>query len=66
MFPEKWRGIEIWPCCKLHDEGCSTTKFFRCLRAKITLIEALFIAGGGMIGCAVKYPSKMTKKLFRP
>jgi len=63
MFPEKWLGVDISPCCKLHDEECSTGKFFRCLRDKIGSFHAAYIAVGGGIGCWIKYTRKMVKRI---
>ena len=64
MFPEKWVGVDISDCCKLHDNTCSTTKFFNCLKGKIGTFHSSYISLGGGFGCWVKYTSKMIKRLF--
>lgn len=63
-FPEKWRGVDISDCCQLHDETCSTAKFFRCLKVKIGRFHASYIAIGGGLGCWTKYPKMMLKKVL--
>lgn len=63
FFPEKIYGINISDCCKLHDEECSTSQFFKCLRKKLDFFTALLITTGGSIGCWVKYTPKMFKRL---
>ena len=55
MFPENWKGVYIGDCCKVHDETCSTVKFFLCLKGKVGLFSALLISIGGALGCMVKY-----------
>lgn len=59
MFPDKWRGVDISDCCKLHDETCSTRKFYLCLVEKLGKIHASYIAFGGSVGCLVRYPLVM-------
>ena len=66
MFPEYVQGIYIGDCCKIHDDTCSTMKFFRCLKSKLSefvfnIEIAFLITVGGTIGCLVKY----TKKTLR-
>ena len=66
MFPEKWvtwnfTVVDISECCKIHDEKCSTTKFFKCLRER-NILGATLITLGGLIGCIAKYPIKMLKR----
>ena len=63
MFPESWRGIDISECCKTHDETLSTSKFYSCLRSKLSIVESLAITAGGAIGCWVKYPRQMWSRL---
>lgn len=62
-FPETWLGKDISDCCKIHDEHCSTNKFYRCLKTKIGY-HAIYITIGGAIGCMVKYPLIMIKRIF--
>ncbi len=66
-FPEKWLSwnkgiISIADCCKLHDSECSTSNFARCLRDK-KIVGAMLITVGGAIGCWVKYPMQMIRRL---
>ena len=63
MFPETWRGVDISECCKLHDEECSTSKFFKCLKEKIGKFHSSYIALGGAVGCWFKYTKKMFKRM---
>jgi len=63
MFFEEWFGTYIGDCCKEHDEECSTSKFFRCLKRKIDWIGTIMITLGGALGCLLKYPKKMIKRL---
>lgn len=69
-FPEVWLGVRITDCCIVHDNTCSTHKFYSCLNQKfkdagirLPWFHAGYITFGGMMGCLVKYPSKMIKKL---
>lgn len=62
VSPWRWRVIEIAPCCKLHDERCSTGKFYRCLRNR-RVVGAWLITVGGAIGCWAKYPKKMINRV---
>ena len=62
-FPEKWREVDISGCCKVHDDTCSTSKFYKCLKSKINRVPAVAIAIGGGLGCWVKYTSKMFKRV---
>ena len=70
MFPEKWvawskygwKVVDISDCCKLHDVACSTSKFAKCLRNKMA-VGAWLITLGGAIGCWVKYPLTMLRRL---
>jgi len=72
-FPErwakwvKWYKWELFPigdlCCKIHDENCSTTKFNKCLREN-KAVGGLLITLGGLIGCMVRYPLLMIKKVL--
>lgn len=54
-FPEKWRGVYIGDCCKGHDSNCKTKPFFDCLKKKVGTFWAVIIAGGGAIGCLLRY-----------
>ena len=63
-FPETWRGVDISGCCKIHDETCSTSRFYKCLRGKIDRVSAFIIAIGGGFGCWVLATKLMFKKLF--
>lgn len=61
-FPEKWRGVDIRECCKLHDDTCSTRKFYLCLKDKIGRFHATYIGFGGSLGCWFKYTKYMLSK----
>lgn len=63
LFPETWRGVDISMCCKLHDNTYSTSKFYNCLSTKINRLPAVLITVGGAIGCWVKCPITMLKRL---
>ena len=63
MFPEYWRGIYIGDCCKLHDSTLSTSSFYKCLRGKVDIISASIITLGGSVGCWIKCPIQMLKRI---
>jgi len=62
-FPEEYRGKDLRPCCKLHDDTCSTSKFYKCLKLKLGWFHASYITLGGSLGCWAKYTSKMFRRL---
>ena len=62
-FPEYWFGTYIGDCCEIHDEACSTSKFFKCLKRKIGLFGTILITTGGAIGCWFKYTKAMIKRI---
>ena len=62
-FPENVWGVYIGDCCRIHDEGCSTSKFYECLSRKIDIFSSALIVGGGAIGCWIKYTSSMWRKI---
>jgi len=62
-FPENWFGTYIGDCCKIHDEDCSTRKFFVCLRDKIGHSAASLVTTGGALGCWAKYFNKMWNRI---
>ena len=59
----KWELFDISECCEIHDEKCSSTDFAKCLLKK-RAVFGTWIWLGGLLGCVVKYPSKMIKKVF--
>jgi len=66
-FPDTIFGIYIGNACKLHDDTCSTSKFYEALVKELKPLVfnhelAFTITAGGAIGCLVKYPRKMIKK----
>jgi len=63
-FQDTFLGIYIGDCCKIHDEECSTHKFFNCLQTKLNSTWSTLITTSGAIGCWFKYTSKMFKKAF--
>ena len=63
MFPEYWRGKYTGDCCKLHDSTLSTSSFYKCLRGKLTTVEAVLITAGGSIGAWIKYPKDMWNRV---
>lgn len=72
LFPDTWiawdkktifKKINISKCCELHDKGCSSTKFFKCLVNK-NVVGAWIITLGGALGCLVKYPIHTIKRVF--
>ena len=63
MFPNVWLGQDLSECCKLHDETLSTSKFYKCLKAKLGWFHASYITAGGAIGAWVKYTRRMWKKV---
>jgi len=62
-WPEKWRGVDISPCCKEHDETLGTHTFYRCLKSKIGWFHAVYITAGGGIGAWVKYTKTMIRRV---
>ena len=54
-FPETWMGQYIGGCCFIHDNTCSTIKFYQCLRTKLGIFWSSLITLGGALGCMVKY-----------
>ena len=53
----------IGDCCKIHDETCSTSKFYKCLKGKVGSFHASYITLGGALGCLIKYPIKMIRRI---
>ena len=64
-FPERWAGVDISDCCKGHDETCSTTRFYLCLKDKVGKFHATYIAFGGSVGCWVRCTGFMFKRWKR-
>jgi len=62
-FPEYWFETYIGGCCKVHDESCSSHKFYNCLRTKISFVGSMILTIGGGLGCWIKYTKKMLKRL---
>ena len=62
-FPDTFMGIYIGDCCKIHDEECSTSKFFICLRKKLGYTWSTLITTGGAFGCWIRYTKQMIKRL---
>ena len=62
-FPDIYFGVYIGDCCHIHDDTCSSRKFFNCLRKKVGYFSAVYITAGGALGCWVKYTSKMFRKV---
>jgi hypothetical protein len=69
-FPDVYLGVKISDCCKKHDDTCSTKIFFNCLyqkfkeqNIKLAWFHASYISFGGAVGCWIKYPIKMIKKI---
>ena len=58
-----WEVVDISPCCEIHDDTCSFHAFIKCLWSK-RVVGTSIIAIGGAIGCIVKFPSKMLKRIF--
>jgi len=63
VSPFKWQIQDISDCCKKHDESCSTHVFILCLW-KRKAVGAYLIMLGGLLGCLVKYPRKIIKKML--
>ena len=63
LFPLRIEKVDISGCCKIHDNTCSTTKFYKCLRTRIDKVPSVFIAIGGGLGCWVKYTTRMFRKV---
>ena len=61
--PFRWKIIYIGDCCKKHDEDCSTHAFAYCLWKRRAVGSYLIVLGGG-IGCLVKYPRKIVKRII--
>ena len=66
-FPEQFRGDNIQPCCKQHDNDCgqrgsynpyqTMVKFWKCLKENGVHAQwRLLIVTGGTLGHLVKYP----------
>ena len=69
-IPDKVFGVDVSDCCKAHDttQPCGSRSFFYCLQTKLQGLAfggvlALLIALGGALGCWIKYPKFMWKKL---
>jgi len=58
----KWEVVDISDCCKKHDNTCSTSQFAKCLRSK-KIVGSSIITLGGMVGCIVKFPKRMIKRV---
>lgn len=74
LLPEHIKGIYIGDCCKKHDQNCGKRggfnyplyqyEFYKDLVGEgVSLHIALLIAFGGAIGCLVKSPWLIYKKI---
>ena len=60
---DRYLGVDISDCCKLHDETLGTHVFFRCLKAKIGWFHATYITAGGAVGAWIRYTKTMISKI---
>ena len=58
----KWRLAYIGDCCKIHDDKCSTSKFFMCLKRK-RAVGFKMIVTGGAIGCWIRHTKQMISRM---
>ena len=74
LFPETFRGVDISPACKLHDNLCgqagtwcffkTVVPFYKKLReCGLSRGWSVVITTGGSILCLVKWPYLLYKKL---